>query len=350
MFSTSSVRGFFIVALGLLAAMVASTASAAPTLYKQDAQDFYQKRDEPKPPFPYPGPSGCVPVSAANGIVWLADHGYTRLPTAGAGTQAEYDIVQDLATEMNTDWNEGTAYQDAEDGLKNYLTRAAFYPATASVEGRGLDLDGACLDNTTDWNWVVTMLARSDTCVLVTGDLFAQWRFTGNPWGTDWDRLGGHSIFLVGYDGTDKALVHDPDTGPAESRDEYGLTWQGSYYTLDITIPIPSDYSSAIPGGTEIRSEARWTNAIAFTVPDPATLAGDANLDHVVDALDYVVVSNNYGVGSTWIEGDVNGDGEVNALDYVEISNNYGSHAPEPATLALVALGCLGLVLRRKRR
>ena len=98
------------------------------------------------------------------------------------------------------------------------------------------------------------------------------------------------------------------------------------------------------------QSDFLWDYGLAWRVVPEPPLAGDANLDHVVDALDYVVVSNNYGTGSTWIEGDVNGDGAVDALDFVVISNNYGAHAPEPATLAMLGLGGLGLVLGRKRR
>jgi hypothetical protein len=82
----------------------------------------------------------------------------------------------------------------------------------------------------------------------------------------------------------------------------------------------------------------------------PAPLAGDANLDSVVNALDYVVVSNHYGTGTTWAEGDVNGDGAVNALDYVVISNNYGSHTPEPATLSLLAVGVGAIGMKRRRK
>ena len=93
-----------------------------------------------------------------------------------------------------------------------------------------------------------------------------------------------------------------------------------------------------------------WDYGLAWRVVPETPLAGDANLDHVTDFLDYGVVATNYGVGSTWTEGDVNGDGAVDFLDYGVIATNYGSHAPEPATLAMLGLGGLGLVLGRKRR
>jgi hypothetical protein len=79
-------------------------------------------------------------------------------------------------------------------------------------------------------------------------------------------------------------------------------------------------------------------------------LAGDADLDRNTNALDYLVVSNGYGTGSLWAEGDVNCDGSVNALDYLVISNNYGAHTPEPATLAILAMGGAWVVFRRRRQ
>ncbi|HUU31791.1 MAG TPA: dockerin type I domain-containing protein [Phycisphaerae bacterium] len=156
----------------------------------------------------------------------------------------------------------------------------------------------------------------------------------GDPVGT----ATRYNLDLLLYDETADGLLAASSTSTLDNTE---TIWKklvdGHSYRLDV-----------VRGSGQ--GDFLWDYGLAWRmVPEPP-LPGDANLDHVVDALDYVVVSNNYGTGSTWIEGDVNGDGAVNALDFVVISNNYGAHAPEPATLAMLGLGGLGLVLGRKRR
>ena len=83
---------------------------------------------------------------------------------------------------------------------------------------------------------------------------------------------------------------------------------------------------------------------------------GDANLDRCVDGLDYVLWSNNYQQAATWLEADFNGDDYADGLDYVSWSNNYNAGCPGtpgavpgPATMALLAIGALALMRRRRR-
>jgi hypothetical protein len=89
------------------------------------------------------------------------------------------------------------------------------------------------------------------------------------------------------------------------------------------------------------------------------TTTGDANLDGVVNALDFNALATNFGQtpgSDVWTQGDFNYDGVVNTLDFTQLAGNFGqvlasppllaTLVPEPCSAALLGL----LFLSRRRR
>jgi autotransporter-associated beta strand protein len=103
-----------------------------------------------------------------------------------------------------------------------------------------------------------------------------------------------------------------------------------------------------------------WADdATAKQVTIMATYAGDANLSGTVNVADLTLLLNNYNkTAQVWKDGDFNYDGSVNVADLTALLNQYnksiggsvlaasmGSSAvPEPGTLALLAMGLVGLL------
>ncbi len=184
-------------------------------------------------------------------------------------------------------------------------------------------------------------------------------------------------------DVTDNALTVDyPDTGPSPLadvagwirsgyRDGPGGCWDGpgiasSVAAADagfLTAVGVLDNSDPVAGG---KATFAGETVDATSVLVTYTYWGDVNLDGVVDADDYDIIDRNFLFPPTpantgWWTGDFTYDGAIDANDYDRIDRVFlfqgapltGGGAvptPEPATLAIVGLGGLGMLLRRRAR
>jgi autotransporter-associated beta strand protein len=183
---------------------------------------------------------------------------------------------------------------------------------------------------------------------------------------------------------TSNALIVDftPGNDPAATIRGYlqtgynGGKWNGAGITSGNAAADPGLYAVGYADG----STDAGTPAAANQIYIRNTLAGDANLDGIVNFPDLLLVAQNYGkTGQDWAHGDFNYDGVVNFPDLLLVAQNYGKQlsagqltelpgsfaaqwqlaqaeilsnptgVPEPSMIGLLFVGAITLSARRRR-
>ena len=151
-------------------------------------------------------------------------------------------------------------------------------------------------------------------------------------------------------------------------------TWTGTGITSSNAAANPGLYAVGYAdGGYDNNGVAAGTQVVV-----EFALAGDANLDGLVNFSDLLLVAQDYGrTGQDWADGDFNYDGLVNFSDLLLVAQNYGKQlsrrracripgsfaaqwqlaqteistrqsVPEPAAPGLLALAAAAWLTRRR--
>ena len=126
-------------------------------------------------------------------------------------------------------------------------------------------------------------------------------------------------------------------------------TWTNS--TMNITRQTGGGlYHYGSPGGYPFYVDDHVTGMLLEGEDLPIDrLMGDADRNGVVSADDFAAVQSNFGNIGAGILGDADYNGVVSADDFAAVQANFGNHAPEPATIGLLAMGLIAVFYRRSK-
>jgi hypothetical protein len=105
---------------------------------------------------------------------------------------------------------------------------------------------------------------------------------------------------------------------------------------------------------------AQPTAPLTLTLTGRIAMAGDANVDGVVNALDFNVLATHFGQpAQDWSGADFNADGTVSTIDFTALAQNFGnSYDPNPASAlgtvipepGVFAVSCFAFFFCRRRK
>jgi len=239
------------------------------------------------------------------------------------------------------------------------ITSASLQVAWETTEfGPGLTKIFAIMDETKDWN-LATLAENALTMANAPQADAAGTRFFLEE-GTD----AAAVVRLLGSNPTPRNGTDPPDPAPINIDVTDFVKW---------VLGSNAGFSNFVDTDKKVticmREDVHWDYARYYSkeytptddsdaprlVITQTVHPGDATYDNRVNVDDLGILASNYdGVGKNWETADFTNDGVVNVDDLGILASNYdwdgtaGGAIPEPASLAMLGLGGLALIRRRR--